>query len=140
MQKGDIFADIFDSPETIRQARIDGYSIVDSKELTARSDDITTLTKNELLELLKQKDLFEKSFVTLRKDQLIGKLLDAEMANQGEGGNGGNKPDAATDTPEQPAQEAEKGEADTPPRPDTSPESETSEKPAGKKRGIFGGN
>lgn len=31
MKKGDKYADIFDSPETIKQAQLDGYSIVDEK-------------------------------------------------------------------------------------------------------------
>ena len=29
MRKGDMYADIFDSPETIKQAQRDGYSIVE---------------------------------------------------------------------------------------------------------------
>jgi hypothetical protein len=135
MQKGDIYADIYDSPETIRQARIDGYSIVDPEELAERSDDITTLTKNELLELLKQKGLFEKSFVTLNKGKLIEKLMGVETENEGSKGDGDNPTTAA---PEQPAQEAEERETDT--LPDTPPEPETPERPTGKKRGIFGGN
>jgi len=31
MKKGDKFADIFDSPETIKQAQLDGYSIIEKK-------------------------------------------------------------------------------------------------------------
>lgn len=31
MKKGDKFADIFDSPETIKQAQLDGYSVVEKK-------------------------------------------------------------------------------------------------------------
>lgn len=31
MKKGDKFADIYDSPETIKQAQLDGYSIVEKK-------------------------------------------------------------------------------------------------------------
>ena len=29
MRKGDVYADIFDSPETIKQAQRDGYSLVE---------------------------------------------------------------------------------------------------------------
>lgn len=29
MKKGDKYADVFDSPESIKQAQLDGYSIVD---------------------------------------------------------------------------------------------------------------
>ena len=32
MKKGDKFADIFDSPETIRQAQLDGYSVVEESK------------------------------------------------------------------------------------------------------------
>lgn len=31
MQKGEKFADIYDSPETIKQAQIEGYHVVDEK-------------------------------------------------------------------------------------------------------------
>ena len=31
MKKGDKYADVFDSPETIKQAQLDGYAIVDEK-------------------------------------------------------------------------------------------------------------
>ena len=31
MKKGDKYADVFDSPETIRQAQLDGYSLVEKK-------------------------------------------------------------------------------------------------------------
>ena len=38
MKKGDKFADIYDSPETIKQAQFEGYSIVeDSKK---KSDEV----------------------------------------------------------------------------------------------------
>lgn len=32
MRKGSKYADIFDSPETIKQAQLDGYSIVEKTE------------------------------------------------------------------------------------------------------------
>lgn len=32
MKKGVYFADIYDSPETIRQAQLDGYSLVEEKK------------------------------------------------------------------------------------------------------------
>jgi hypothetical protein len=34
MKKGEVFADIFDSPETILQARKEGYHIASEEELT----------------------------------------------------------------------------------------------------------
>lgn len=36
MKKGDKYADIFDSPETIRQAQLDGYSLVEEKKAVAK--------------------------------------------------------------------------------------------------------
>lgn len=38
MKKGKKFADIFDSPETIKQAQLDGYSLVEKKVEPARRD------------------------------------------------------------------------------------------------------
>lgn len=35
MKKGDKYADIFDSPETIKQAQLDGYAIVEEKDAKA---------------------------------------------------------------------------------------------------------
>lgn len=32
MRKGDKFADIFDSPDTIRQARLEGWSLVEGRQ------------------------------------------------------------------------------------------------------------
>lgn len=32
MKKGDKYADVYDSPETIRQARLDGYSLCDKPD------------------------------------------------------------------------------------------------------------
>lgn len=36
MKKGDKYADIFDSPETIRQAQLDGYSLVEERKVVAK--------------------------------------------------------------------------------------------------------
>lgn len=32
MKKGEKYADVYDSPETIRQAQLDGYSLVEEKK------------------------------------------------------------------------------------------------------------
>ena len=32
MKKGDKYADVFDSPETIKQAQLDGYALVETKK------------------------------------------------------------------------------------------------------------
>ena len=32
MKKGDKYADVYDSPETIRQAQLDGYSVVEKQK------------------------------------------------------------------------------------------------------------
>lgn len=37
MKKGDKYADVYDSPETIKQAQLDGYSIVDEKPAKTES-------------------------------------------------------------------------------------------------------
>jgi hypothetical protein len=39
MRKGDLFADIFDSPETIAQAQKEGYHLCSEAELTVREED-----------------------------------------------------------------------------------------------------
>lgn len=40
MKKGSKYADIFDSPETIKQARLDGYVLVEKKIDSASKPDI----------------------------------------------------------------------------------------------------
>ena len=32
MKRGDKYADVFDSPETIKQAQLDGYTLVETKK------------------------------------------------------------------------------------------------------------
>ncbi|MCR5699659.1 MAG: hypothetical protein K6G52_08460 [Treponemataceae bacterium] len=44
MKKGDKYADIFDSPETIKQAQFEGYSLCEEKKPTA---DVEVKTKVE---------------------------------------------------------------------------------------------
>ena len=39
MKKGDLFADIFDSPQTIAQAQKEGYHLCSEAELTVREED-----------------------------------------------------------------------------------------------------
>ena len=54
MKKGDKYADVFDSPETIRQAQLDGYSLVEKKaektenaiEVSEEAPKATEETKN----------------------------------------------------------------------------------------------
>lgn len=51
MQKGDTFADIFDSEETIKNAQLDGWSIVEEKkeikkeEVTETTEEVTAYKK-----------------------------------------------------------------------------------------------
>ena len=60
MRKGDKYADIYDSPETIRQARREGYSLVESTDqgggtrqgdAVHSSDQGGTVGKEQLIEL-----------------------------------------------------------------------------------------
>jgi hypothetical protein len=39
MRKGDLYADVFDSPETISQAQKEGYHLCSEAELTVREED-----------------------------------------------------------------------------------------------------
>lgn len=51
MKKGNIYADIFDSPETIKQAQKDGYSLVEKtfeKTVTTESEtDVKSESESE---------------------------------------------------------------------------------------------
>jgi hypothetical protein len=76
MKKGDLFADIFDSPETIAQARREGYSLVETKDI--EKADINELTKNELIELAKEKGVYEKSLEQRKKAEIIERIQAAE--------------------------------------------------------------
>jgi hypothetical protein len=96
MRKGEIFADIFDSPETIAQARRDGYSLVDPAEIEKRSGDLEELTKNELLELARQKGILEKSLSQHNKSEIIERIKAAAPvgAEPPKTGEDPNDPDA----------------------------------------------
>jgi hypothetical protein len=72
MRKGDLFADIFDSPETIAQARREGYSLVDAEDI--KKTDINELTKDELIELAKEKGVYEKGLEQRKKAEIIEKI------------------------------------------------------------------
>jgi hypothetical protein len=85
MIKGDLVADIFDSPETIAQARREGYSLVYLEEIEKRGDNLEGLTKSELLELARQKGLFDKSLATKKKGEIIGLLQTAKPEDGLEG-------------------------------------------------------
>ena len=49
MRKGDKYADIYDSPETIRQAQLDGYSVVEKPKTAEKA-----VAKEENTETVKQ--------------------------------------------------------------------------------------
>jgi hypothetical protein len=76
MRKGDLFADIFDSPETIAQARREGYSLVDAKDIN--KVDINELSKTELIELAREKGVYEKGLEQCKKAEIIEKIQSAE--------------------------------------------------------------
>jgi hypothetical protein len=76
MRKGDLFADIFDSPETIAQARREGYSLVDAEDINKA--DINELAKNELIELAREKGVYEKGLEQYKKAEIIEKIQAAE--------------------------------------------------------------
>jgi hypothetical protein len=78
MIKGDIEADIFDSPETIAQARREGYSLVDPEEIAKHKDDLEALTKNELLDIAKQKAGYEKKLATKKREEIIAWIRASE--------------------------------------------------------------
>ena len=50
MRKGDKYADVYDSPETIRQAQLDGYSVVEKQKTAEKA-----VAKEENTETVKQK-------------------------------------------------------------------------------------
>jgi hypothetical protein len=76
MRKGELYADIFDSPETIAQARRDGYSLVDVKDI--EGTDINELTKPELIELAREKGVYEKGMERRKNAEIIEKIQAAK--------------------------------------------------------------
>jgi hypothetical protein len=78
MQKGDLFADIFDSPETIAQARREGYSLADPEDIAKRADDLEQLTKVELIELARERNVYEKGLEQRKKADIIAILQAAK--------------------------------------------------------------
>ncbi|MDR3124049.1 MAG: hypothetical protein LBU16_09780 [Treponema sp.] len=104
MIKGDRFADIFDSPETIAQARRDGYSLVEAEDIKRSGLPIDELSKKELVELAKEKGVYEKGMERLNKPDLIDRLNAADSA--------GTEPEGESEqetTPEQGPGEPEAG-------------------------------
>jgi hypothetical protein len=79
MRKGDLYADIFDSPETIAQARREGYSLVDPGKI--EKTDINELSKNELIELAKEKGVYEKGLEQRKKAEILEKIQAAGKAD-----------------------------------------------------------
>jgi hypothetical protein len=95
MIKGDLFADIFDSPQSIAQARREGYSLVDPEDIEKIGGDLDELTKSELLELARQKGILEKSLSQHKKSEIIELIkaaapVDAEPPKAGEAPNDPN--------------------------------------------------
>jgi hypothetical protein len=84
MKKGALYADIFDSPETIAQARREGYSLVDPKEAEKHSNDLEALTKDELLDIAKQQDGFERKLAAKKKEEIVAWIRSADPKGQGE--------------------------------------------------------
>ena len=102
MKKGDKFADIFDSPETIAQAQKDGYHICDEAEIEARkalakaevkqpkksaepkADNtiivLANLDKNGLMKFAGKRKIIDDTFKTLEKEPLIVKITDVLKA------------------------------------------------------------
>jgi hypothetical protein len=71
MIKGDILADIFDSPETIAQARREGYSLVNPSDITKLTSDLNKLNKKELVDLAREKGVYEKGLELKNKPEII---------------------------------------------------------------------
>jgi hypothetical protein len=92
MQKGDLLADIFDSPESIAQARREGYALIEVADIEKHGDDLEQLTKNELLELARQKEGFEKQLSTKNKGEIIAWIRASDPP-------AANGPDNKEDTP-----------------------------------------
>jgi hypothetical protein len=112
MRKGDRFADIFDSPETIAQAQKDGYHVCDDDELEAREalskadakkqpKEKTAGGKSDEADALKglagldikglrqfagQRKIYDKSWKELEKDALLEKILETVKAKVVEAG------------------------------------------------------
>jgi hypothetical protein len=140
MQKGDILADIFDSPDTIAQARREGYSLVDPADIEKLGDDLEVLTKPELLELARQKGIVEKSLAMRKKSEIIDLIKAAgqgtenppETPKSPEGGKEPENPEPEKE-PDTPKTEGAGGEA--PANGNTSGAQEA----AKEKHGFFGG-
>jgi hypothetical protein len=96
MIKDDLLADIFDSLETVAQARREGYSLVDPADITKLDGDLEQLTKAELLELARQKGVFQKSLAQRNKPEIIEVIEAANLENPESGNAEGNHetPDA----------------------------------------------
>jgi hypothetical protein len=116
MIKGDLLADIFDSPETIAQARREGYSLADPADVGKHGGDLDLFTKIELLELARQKGIVEKSLTLKKKSEIIdlikaappAKLEDPE-GGADTGGAGDNPPPGPG--PENPGGDTEAGQS-----------------------------
>ena len=108
MRKGDRFADIFDSPETIKQAQKDGYHLCNEEELQARDallkadgkkqagektdgnikpngntatlKSLSELSKDELLKFVGKRKLYDSSYKNLEPVAIIPKVLEKARA------------------------------------------------------------
>ena len=113
MMKDGRFADIFDSPDTIRQAQKDGYHLCTDEELKARealrqadgkkqSDenpvdtpidsagspafDLSAMDKKDLLKFAGQRKIYDQSLKALEKEALVKKILETVRAKVAEAG------------------------------------------------------
>ena len=91
MRKGDKYADIYDSPETIAQAQKDGYHICNDKEKevrvvfapnTGRGNEsvFAAMPKKAIIDLAKSKNFYDKSFDKLSKEALVSVFIEAAKA------------------------------------------------------------
>jgi hypothetical protein len=72
MKKGEIYADIFDSPETIKQAQLDGYGLVNEEELK--------LQEMKIDELRQKAAELKLDIKSTKKDDFVAAILEAEAA------------------------------------------------------------
>jgi hypothetical protein len=102
MRKGDKFADIFDSLETVAQAQRDGYHVCEKDEITAREAllkadagknsgnstateksnnraskiNLEKLNKEKLINFAQEKGLFEEAYNDMTKAQIAGVIIE----------------------------------------------------------------
>jgi len=104
MQKGDVFADIYDSEETIAQAQKDGYHVCSEAEMKVREEraiakkpkndnnsskgngntqtktNLADMNKTALLAFAGKKKLYDKSFKEKKPAEIIPVILEKARA------------------------------------------------------------